>query len=372
MNREIQQGTERRLTPEERQLRVKKLKRKRRFRKAVVTAAFFLILAVIISPILLFTLFRVKAFTVEGTGSYTKEQIIEASGIGMGKSLIFADLDEAAESISKNLPYADNVELSRKLPDEIIIRFEETSVSYAVQLANGMFALTNGNLKVLELSSVVPEGVAVITGEMPFSNEVGEVVAFVDPVPPKTEKKKKEKTEEPETEKDETAAVTETTTVIETTVPLNEDGTVVDTTLNLIREIISLAAKNGIENVNMINIGNRNNIYLIFEQRIVLELGTASSLDAKLALGRRVIDDENEINPSQSGVLNLTIEHKAFFKADDFDDVPELVGYFELYIPKEDESEEQPEDGGEEGTSEDSEEENDEETTGNADSESKE
>ena len=98
-----QRGTERRLTPEERQLRIKQLKRKRNIRKAIVVIGFLLVLSIIVSPILILTLFRVKSFTVEGAGIYTNEEIVSASGIVMGKNLLFADLDEAVFLVAWNV-----------------------------------------------------------------------------------------------------------------------------------------------------------------------------------------------------------------------------------------------------------------------------
>ena len=86
-----QQGNTRRLTPEEREIRIKQLKRKRNIRKAIVVIGFLLILSLIASPILILTLFRVKSFTVEGASAYTNEEIISASGIVTGKNLLFAN-----------------------------------------------------------------------------------------------------------------------------------------------------------------------------------------------------------------------------------------------------------------------------------------
>ena len=66
MDREPNQENARRLTPEERAARVKKLKQKRRVRLAIVITAFLLLLALIISPIVLFFVLRVKDFALEG------------------------------------------------------------------------------------------------------------------------------------------------------------------------------------------------------------------------------------------------------------------------------------------------------------------
>ncbi|MGN0543442.1 MAG: cell division protein FtsQ/DivIB [Acutalibacteraceae bacterium] len=288
MDREMQTGAQHRLTPEERALRVKNLKRKRRFRLAIVVTAFILLLCLIVSPIIIFAVFRVKTFNVEGASPYTSEQIISASGIQQGKSLIFADLDEAAASIEKTLPYTDNVKLTKKLPSGIIIRLEETSAGFAVEMSGGMYALTNSEMKVLELSGEVPEGAAVITGAVPVKAEAGSVISF----------------------------------------SAEEE----DKTLSLIKQITGSVAENGMEDINLIDVSEKNNIYLIYQGRIVMRLGDSSDLASKLSLGQRVISQENTIDPSQFGTVNLTVAKKAYFNPSDFNDISELVKYRENYV----------------------------------------
>lgn len=292
MDREMQPGAQRRLAPDERAIRVKNLKRKRRFRLAIVATAFILLLCLIVSPIIVFAVFRVKTFKVEGASPYTSEQIISASGIQQGKSLIFADLDEAAASIEKTLPYTDNVKLTKKLPSGIIIRLEETSAGFAVEMSGGMYALTNSELKVLELSGEVPEGTAVITGAVPVKAEAGSVISF----------------------------------------SAEEE----DKTLSLIKQITRSVAENGMEDINLIDVSEKNNIYLIYQGRIVMQLGDSSDLASKLSLGQRVISQENTIDPAQFGTVNLTVAKKAYFNPSDFNDVSELVKYRENYVAEAD------------------------------------
>lgn len=288
MDREMRTGAQQRLTPEERALRVKNLKRKRRFRLAIVVTAFILLLCLIVSPIIIFAVFRVKTFKVEGASPYTSEQIISASGIQQGKSLIFADLDEAAASIEKTLPYTDNVKLTKKLPSGIIVRLEETSAGFAVEMSGGMYALTNSEMKVLELSGEVPEGTAVITGAVPIKAEAGSIISF----------------------------------------SAEEE----DKTLSLIKQITGSVAENGMEDINLIDVSEKNNIYLIYQARIVMRLGDSSDLASKLSLGQRVISQENTIDPAQFGTVNLTVAKKAYFNPSDFNDISELVKYRENYV----------------------------------------
>ncbi len=294
-----QRGTERRLTPEERQLRVKQLKRKRNIRKAIVIIGFLLVLSIIVSPILILTLFRVKSFTVEGTSAYTNEELVSASGIALGKNLLFADLDEAADNIEKLLPYTDNVYLTKKLPDEVIIRYETTEKAFAIGMSNGLYALTDSNLKVLEITGNRPADVALIVGAVPYKAETGEVAAF-------------DVMKEDEKEKE-----------------------FVDETLALLREITGAIDENGMKDISLISISERNDIYLIYQERIVLKLGNSSELSSKLSLGSKVINSENNIDPFQYGAIDLTVITEAVFNPSDMKDVPEVMYYLENYAPEE-------------------------------------
>lgn len=290
MDRERNQGQGRQLTPEERALRVKKLKRKRNFRIAIVVIGFFFIISLIVTPIIVFAAFRVRTFTVEGTAPYTKEEVIAASGITEGKSLILADINEASANIEKNLPYTDNVKITRKLPSGIVIRVESTEKAYALALSNGTYAMLDGNMKVLEYAPEVPEEITLIKGAVPVKSEIGEILAFINE----------------DTGEDEEV----------------ETG---DRTLSLILEITQAIADNSMKDIDLIDVSTRSGINLIYQGRIVLNLGDSTDIPAKLSLGQRVISEENAISLTQSGTINLTVAKKAYFNPSDPDDIKELV-----------------------------------------------
>ncbi len=292
-----------RLTPEERAIRIKRNKRKRNFRIAIVVIGFLLAISLIISPVLILTLFRVKTFTVEGVGIYTTEQIISASGIVKGKNLLFADLDEAAENIEKLLPYTHDVKITKKLPDGIIIRCDSTEKAFAVGMTNGLYALTDSNLKVLEVTGEQPADITLIIGAVPYKAEIGETVVFE--TPEDGEKK----------------------------------GEIVDESLKLLLEITGALKENEAKNINLINVSKRNDIYLIYQERIVLKLGNSSELASKLSLGNKVINSENNIDPFQFGAVNLTVVSEAVFNPSDMKDIPEIMEYIEKHKPKKSEKE---------------------------------
>lgn len=291
MDREINQGQPRRLTPEEREIRNRKLKRKKRIRLAIVITGFMLVISLIVCPVVLFALFRVNSFAVEGVSPYSKEEIIAASGIEKGKSLILLDIDEVKAAIEKNLPYTDEVVIKRKLPDTVVIRYGETSKSYAVQ-ASGAYALTDSRLKVLELMSDVPEGITLIKGVVPVKAEIGTVLSFA-------------------TEKEED----------------KDEEQVSDRTLDIVLRVLSAIPEEEAVNVNMIDFSSINNIYLIYKERVVMRFGESTDIEPRIDLGFRSLAVEIGIDPSVTGIITSTIPKEASFNPHDPDDIKELVLY---------------------------------------------
>lgn len=278
-----------RLTPEERRERVRKLKRKRRFRLAIVIGGFVLAFCLLVSPVLLFAVFRVDSFIVEGETLYSDKEIVAASGIQEGKSLFFADLDEAKVGIETKLPYTNNVKITRKLPNKIIIRLESTDKAYAIEKSEGLYAITNRDFKVLEISGVIPENVVPVIGATPKTAEPGKTLSFVD------------------------------------------GGEKTDATLALIKNISAAIAEEKLEDVNLVSIRSRSNVYLIYQERIVMRLGDSSDAAKKIELGKSAIESQDKLDGVQVGVINLTVAKKAYFKPSDIKDIPEFEEY-EAYV----------------------------------------
>lgn len=289
MDRESYQGGGRRLTPEEKAERQRKLKRKRRARLAIVIVGFALMISLIVCPIVLFAAFRVKNFTVEGVSPYSKEEIIAASEIEMGKSLIFADVDEAKAAIEKNLPYTADVVITKKLPGTIVIRYGETAKAFAIQLGGGTYALTDSKLKVLEIGASVPEGITLISGAVPVNAQAGTIVSFT------------EKTEDEE-----------------------EAG---DRKLEIILSVLSAIPEEETKNINLIDVSSNNNIYFIYKERVVMRFGDSTDIEPRIDLGFRSLAVEQGIDPSVTGIITSTIPKEASFNPQDVEDIKELVIY---------------------------------------------
>ena len=293
------------LTPEEREIRKKRAAKKRKMRLALVVSVFVLFIVALVGGITSLFIFRVKSFDVQSESSmYTQQEVIEASGIELNKSLIFINLDKAEETAERKLPFLKNVRITKKLPDKLIIRFEESGMAYAIETSGNIYAITNDEFKVLSLSGGVPEGIVPIKGQMPVKAEIGETLAFV-------EKNEKEESAE-------------------------------DRVLNVLNDIASTVSESGLTGVTAINVESLTDIYLIYEDRILVEFGDAQNIKAKASMFVRTIEKENAIDSGKTGIMDITIAQSAYIYSSDIRDIPELAAHLGISSgeePEEDEPE---------------------------------
>ena len=211
-------------------------------------------------------LFPINEIDVTGSGHYPNEQVIAASGLEMGKNIIVCKVDQVSDTLSKALPYIDHAEVKRSISGRITITVTETTGKYAV-LYGEQCVILNETGKILEIAS----------GEEAVKYAVVLKATVEKPVPG-------------------------TTAVF-------GDGVSLEKLLMLGN---SLAAAS-IDKITSIDLTNMSDVIVTYDARLKLQLGTLSGLNRKLALAQRVINRENEMNPSQYGTINLTVEGKAYF-----------------------------------------------------------
>ena len=229
----------------------------------VVIALFVLIVLLVLS---LTVLFPINEIDVEGSGHYPNEQIISASGLEMGENVIRCKVDKVSDSLAKALPYVDHAEVQRSLSGKVTITVTETTGKYAIVYGEQCVIL-NETGKVLEIAS----------GEKAADYAVVLKATINNPVPG-------------------------------TTAELG--GSVTLEKLLSLGDSLSAA---GIDKVTLIDMTDMSNVVVTYDGRLKLQIGTLSALNRKLALAQRVIDRENELNPTQYGNINLTVEGKAYF-----------------------------------------------------------
>ena len=118
-----------------------------------ITAFAIVIIALVfalISVILVVRSFmRVSEIEVTGYSSYSREDVITASGIKMRDKLYSVDKDEVARKIMRDCPYVSKVDVKLKFPNTVKLDLEcYTSVWY-VEMEGDFYSL-DADLRVLE------------------------------------------------------------------------------------------------------------------------------------------------------------------------------------------------------------------------------
>ena len=95
-------------------------------RRHTVTGAILTFAVVIIVTVFLLSVFlRVSDISVEGNVHYTDEEIIKAIDIEQGDNLFFFDRFAAISRVFAKLPYVEEVSVTRRLPNKVIITVQE-------------------------------------------------------------------------------------------------------------------------------------------------------------------------------------------------------------------------------------------------------
>ena len=285
-------------------------------RAVLVTLAFVIGILLLVGTVTAFFVFRVKTFEFEGSSTYSHAEIEQASGVTQGSNLLFLNLQQTARQIEETLPNLVDVEIRRKLPNTLVIAYDETTMAYAVQTGENAFAVTNSGFKVLSHMNAQPEGtVLVVTGMPPLSAREGTVLSFV-----------------------------------------NDPGSK-DETLQAMLGIAAAISESGAEKIDEINVTDLQNLYLIYDGRVLVKLGGASQLESKLQLCVNSMQKEDAIDTTHGGTLNLTVPGYAYFQPMKIAEMPELAAYLPPAPPAKDETDEPSEedaeeDGDEEGSDE--------------------
>ena len=259
----------RELTPAERRRRIKKIKRKRRIRLTIVIVAFILLLCAVAAPVVALVVFRIEKIEVVGETRYTNEEVIAAAGIANGSSLLLLNVENVKKSVETNLPYIDTAKVEKQLPGTLVLTLTAAEKVYAFETGTAGYILTSSSFKVLETVAEPPKGATAVKCKSCTSANAGSTISFA--------------------------------------------GEGEDETLLLLQTINYSLVEVGLDGISLINLLDEDNIRLVYDSRLLLRLGVNEKIESKLSLAKKVIDDQNDVNPARYGIINLKIPKKAYF-----------------------------------------------------------
>lgn len=262
MNRELSKKSniKRPKRPTKRGLRKKVfLKRKRR---KFIFRRFFLV-AIFLSVVFLFffgihfslsKFFTIKNISVQGSSSYSDAEVISAGELHTKQNLLFLNSKKAENKIYTSLPNVDEVKISKKFPNNLIISLEDAIPTYHLKIENEYIVISAKN-KFLAKFSEPPDNTVGLIGIEAEIKENGKV-----------------EYRNPES-------------------------------LKLMEEILNTLRSKEIENINEVDISDLQNITLKYENRIKINIGSQDDLDYKILTLKEILN--NKISKTERGTLNL-------------------------------------------------------------------
>ena len=152
----------------------KKARRESKSAFAYISVAVLLIMGLTVYGTSVFL--KIIVIEVVGASKYLDEDIIRASGLMIGDSLLFMDKDSVSQRILASMPSIDEANIEIILPDRVRINVNETT-AIAAFYYSGSAIMINSAGRVLEQRDHVPLGLIEIRGFTPTEASVGRMVS---------------------------------------------------------------------------------------------------------------------------------------------------------------------------------------------------
>ncbi len=240
-------------------------RRKKRRRKRLTSAgrvtvavlAVFLLAAAVMGGLWVFL--RVGKVSVEGKSRYSAAQICAASGIQTGSRLFGVDKSAVSTKLRSALPYIQNVTLSWRLPDTLVLRVRSDTAFAAIARASGGYAVVDKEGKVLETPADLQgfSGLSTVTGPDASKLSTGQSLSAAGKA-----------------------------------------------SLSTAVSIMKTFRAAGVKQITGVDVHNRYQITFTYQNRITVLIGTSEALDVK---GRYAADMLNkELGSADKGTLDVS------------------------------------------------------------------
>ena len=230
-------------------------KRRRGGNKTLYYILFTVVLLACAIILSLTVLFKVETVSVTGADKYPPEELARESGIVLGENMFRVDYNGARERLLKSHPYLETVELRLRPPHDIIIEVTQSVPAGAIAEGENSVMITR-NGKVLERGLLfIPDGIPLITGINTSGVQPGEL--------------------------------------------LGESSADALRMLGYLFDSVEATGFGMPTNVNLTDIYN---MQIVHENRLLLNLGTESELEAKLDFVKNMIAEQ--LPPNAQGIIN--------------------------------------------------------------------
>ncbi|MEA5050346.1 MAG: FtsQ-type POTRA domain-containing protein [Oscillospiraceae bacterium] len=239
---------------------------KKRRRRARAFAWLLLLGAAACIVLSLTVFFPIVSVDVTGdVTSYTPQQIVDASGIRVGKNLFLFSAPAAEKRICEQLPYIESAQIHRRLSGQVVVECTESTRLLVVPCTSGCLVI-NSQLKIVAQEQENTAGRTEVYGLTPRSPRTGAALDVTD-----------------------------------------EEGTEY-----LAYVVDAIMGRDMLSHITAVNVSDKLNLSIVYEDRLYVMLGTASNIDYKFKMLARVVG--SELSASDTGYIDLSDSGKATYK----------------------------------------------------------
>lgn len=265
---------------------VKKKKRKNKSNLSLYYALIALIVIIVGVILSLTVLFEIDKIVVNGDVPYNSADIIEASGVKLGENIIRADYSQAEKRVLDTLLLVETVKVEKKFPTTIVITVTESKPCYNIESEDG-YIITSESGKIIDFLKTPISGLMTVFGIDAKSTEPFEIL------------KDKESNK-----------------------------------ADIILAINKAIDKSEIDGIISINIEDKYNITLNFEDRIEVRIGNSANIDYKIQYVKSVFES-NKISSQAQGYLIIDDNGEGHFvNRDSMDEYEENKNNLQSAVPE--------------------------------------
>lgn len=206
--------------------------------------------------------FQIDVIKIEGTDIYSEQDVIELLNIEKGDNLFLGSIKASNEDLTRLMPYISDFKIKQKWPDTLIVSVEEAQAVCVAKTDVG-YAVLSEDAKVLEHLSVMPDNMTLLNGLDILDVAPGHIV-LTD----------------------------------------NEDD------LYILRDILSTLKASELNKIDTVDMTDTINIYIYYDNRLRIEIGTVNNIENKIKRVSEVID---RLDSTDTGRLDATIDGRVAY-----------------------------------------------------------
>ncbi|MEF9983105.1 MAG: FtsQ-type POTRA domain-containing protein [Oscillospiraceae bacterium] len=278
--------------------------RKRYVKYRLYYLIFFLVFAAISFYLATTKFFMIESVDVSGTNKYSKAEIIEFANIKIGTNLFKVDKKKIKKEMIEKYEYIEDVNVKVAFPPSIIFEIKQAE-PFALVKDSDDYLLVSEKWRILERTAEP------VTTRMPIV--MGMSTSTKSSVEAKAENDKNAQTAAAESEinsdEEEQLSVQKSNFSIDKSIGQAQPGEYLskenNETLAMLTSLLEAFEKTDFKDVTKIDISDRLNMKIVYQDRLLINLGNVDNLEYKLNFIKKIKEFDEESN--FEGVVDATI-----------------------------------------------------------------